>query len=316
MVVRNKNLASAVLSLAILVSSVAGVSVVAAESASAAAAGQVQLQAVNVTINGTVQTFDQPAILHTGSTMVPMRGVFEALDATINWDNATRTVTATKGDTTIVLTIGNAYAHVNGSKVVLTKEALIVNGSTMVPLRFVAEALGAKVDWNANTQTAIIQSAGGSSTIGTSTGVTAPSVGTSQYAGLKIHHGTHTYASANQNEYDTVYQIAKDSLATIDRIDLRSEFGVELSDYLLNGVRVTYEGRSKNAYDMTIRGWEDQLSVFTNNNISTNTIFEVLKVGKLISNEIGTTDNLKVVSSTKSAYHALVQDLIDCDSSA
>jgi hypothetical protein len=88
--------------------------------------------------------------------MVPMRGVFEALNAKVEWDNATRTVTATKGDTTIKLTIGNKYAYVNGQKVALATEAIIVNGSTMVPLRFVAESLGAKVEWNNATRTAII----------------------------------------------------------------------------------------------------------------------------------------------------------------
>lgn len=88
--------------------------------------------------------------------MVPMRGVFEALKAEVKWDGATQTVTATKGNTTIKLTIGNNYAYVNGKKVALAAEAIIVNGSTMVPLRFVAEALGAKVAWDGATKTAII----------------------------------------------------------------------------------------------------------------------------------------------------------------
>lgn len=128
----------------------------AAENASAASVQQSQYEEVNVTIDGVLQHFPQSAILYKGSTMVPMRGVFEALKAEVKWDGATQTVTATKGNTTIKLTIGNNYAYVNGKKVALAAEAIIVNGSTMVPLRFVAEALGAKVAWDGATKTAII----------------------------------------------------------------------------------------------------------------------------------------------------------------
>jgi len=56
--------------------------------------------------------------------------------------------------------VENLIDHVNGQKVALAKEAMIVNGSTMVPLRFVAEALGAKVGWDAPTYTAIITNQG------------------------------------------------------------------------------------------------------------------------------------------------------------
>ncbi|WP_179292109.1 stalk domain-containing protein [Paenibacillus campinasensis] len=156
MTIRNKKLASTMVSLAILGSSFGGVSAVAAESVTVAAVQQSQYQEVNVTIDGKLQQYPQSAILHGGSTLVPLRGVFEALNAEVKWDNPTQTVTATKGDTTIVLTIGNTYAHINGQKVVLAKEAMVINGSTMVPLRFVAEALGAKVEWNNTTRTAII----------------------------------------------------------------------------------------------------------------------------------------------------------------
>ncbi|XID95619.1 copper amine oxidase N-terminal domain-containing protein [Paenibacillaceae bacterium WGS1546] len=123
----------------------------AAESTAVATAKVVQ-----VVINEEVQEFDQPAIMLDGNTMVPMRGIFEKLGATIKWDNATRTVTGTKGTTTVVLQIGSKTAKVNGKTVTLTAPATIVNGSTMVPLRFVSESLGADVKWDAGTYTATI----------------------------------------------------------------------------------------------------------------------------------------------------------------
>jgi len=113
-----------------------------------------------VKIDGRVQKYSQPAIVVNGSTMVPMRGVFETLGATISWDDNTQTVTGTKGSVIIKITVGSKIAYINGAKVTLTTSAIIKNGSTLVPLRFVSEALGANVTWDYKTNTANIISAG------------------------------------------------------------------------------------------------------------------------------------------------------------
>lgn len=113
---------------------------------------------VNVVIDGKLQTFSQPAIVKKGSTLVPLRGVFEALKADVSWNAKTGTVTATKGSIKIVLTVGKSVAYVNGKAVTLTAKAEIINGSTMVPLRFVSESLKANVSWDSNTFTATITS--------------------------------------------------------------------------------------------------------------------------------------------------------------
>lgn len=112
---------------------------------------------VNVAIDGAKMSFSQSAVLSSeGNTLVPMRAIFEELGATITWDQATRTVTAMKDSTTIVLTIGNATATVNGTIVPLATPAVLISGNTMVPLRFIAESLGAQVGWENETSTAII----------------------------------------------------------------------------------------------------------------------------------------------------------------
>ncbi|WP_165867584.1 stalk domain-containing protein [Paenibacillus pinisoli] len=67
----------------------------------------------------------QSAIIKNGSIFVPLRGVFEALKADVKWDQATQTVTATKGNTTVVLTIGKTTATVNGKTVTLAAKAEI-----------------------------------------------------------------------------------------------------------------------------------------------------------------------------------------------
>ncbi|WP_170880352.1 WG repeat-containing protein [Paenibacillus odorifer] len=123
-------------------------------------AASVTYKIANVTIDGVKQSFPQSAVVSSeGNSFVPMRAIFEKLGSTVKWDQKTNTAMAVKGMTNIKLTIGKTTATVNGKSVTLTAAAFTLNGNTMVPLRFVAEALGAKVGWNNSTQTVIITSA-------------------------------------------------------------------------------------------------------------------------------------------------------------
>ncbi|SHI74505.1 Endonuclease YncB, thermonuclease family [Geosporobacter subterraneus DSM 17957] len=117
-----------------------------------------------VTVDGKQLQFDVPPAVVQGRTLVPLRAIFEALGATLDWDNPTKTVTGTKGSTTIVLTIGNKTATINGAKKDLDVPGTIINSRTLVPARFIAEALGAKVDWDAATKTVVIKSGAAATT--------------------------------------------------------------------------------------------------------------------------------------------------------
>lgn len=94
-----------------------------------------------------------------GTVMVPVRFVVEQLDADVEWNAETRQVTITdplSGNVT-VLTIDSTSASVNGKTVTLEKPAALVEGSTYLPVRFVAEeVMKAKVGWDPNTQTVSI----------------------------------------------------------------------------------------------------------------------------------------------------------------
>jgi len=100
------------------------------------------------TVNGKSTTLEQGALIRNGRTMVPLRFITEAMGATLAWDAATRTAAITLADTKISLTIDKAVAKVNGYDVALDAPAAIVNGKTVVPLRFVAESMGANTVWN------------------------------------------------------------------------------------------------------------------------------------------------------------------------
>lgn len=108
---------------------------------------------VFVEIDGQKQVFDQPPVIVNNRTLVPLRGIFESLHADVQWDQANMTVTATKGNTSISLQIGSKQASKNGQLLELDVEAQLVNNRTMVPARFVSEALGAIVKWDGEKHT-------------------------------------------------------------------------------------------------------------------------------------------------------------------
>jgi hypothetical protein len=291
---------------------------------------QLQYEEVNVTIDGILQKFPQSAILYKGSTMVPMRGVFEALKAEVKWDGATQTVTATKGDTTIKLTIGNNYAYVNDQKVALTAEAIIVNGSTMVPLRFVAESLGAKVEWDGATKTAIISQG---SEIKPGSGVTNPAQNQTNPAQNQqdpVHwyekeeyryngiDATETkgrlYGAENQKEYDAVLKIAKEALADLDSIPVPQG----MIDVLYNGKSFSPNQRAKTIYEVELMGATQVYKPLLDAGISPDTLVKEYKVAKIVSKITNTTSQEVEETSpgVSSAYDALVEGQIDCDSLA
>ncbi len=109
---------------------------------------------VAIVVNGSQIQFDQPPIERAGRVFVPLRGVFERLGATVVYDNGT--INATGNGRNVSLRIGSNQATVNGQTQNLDDAPFIVGSSTLVPLRFIAQALGASVDWNNNTSTVTI----------------------------------------------------------------------------------------------------------------------------------------------------------------
>ena len=103
---------------------------------------------ITVRVNGGKINSDVGAFINDGRTMVPLRAIFEALGCTILWDDATKTVTAQKNNTTIKLTIGEDKLYKDNSSITLGAPALIADGRTMVPVRAISEALGATVTWD------------------------------------------------------------------------------------------------------------------------------------------------------------------------
>lgn len=113
---------------------------------------------VKVKLDGKYITFDTKPCLIGGRTMVPLRAIFEALGASVDWDDATQTVTSYNEAYLVKCTIGENKMFVNNEIKMMDVPPMLVDGRTLVPARFVAEAFACKVDWDADNSTVIITS--------------------------------------------------------------------------------------------------------------------------------------------------------------
>jgi hypothetical protein len=112
-------------------------------------------QQVSVTVNGQPLALSPGPIERTGRVFVPLRGIFERMGATVVYSAGT--INATKGSTTMSLQIGSTQATVNGQSQTLDVAPFIVGATTYVPLRFIAQSLGANVGYDNSTRVVAIQ---------------------------------------------------------------------------------------------------------------------------------------------------------------
>ncbi len=103
---------------------------------------------IKVKVNGRTVAMDTNPYILRDHALVPIRFIAEALSADeVQWNGTDRTVFIKYGDDTIHFKIDSTHATVSGEDVELRTPAKIKNNRTYVPIRFVAENMGAKVDW-------------------------------------------------------------------------------------------------------------------------------------------------------------------------
>lgn len=129
---------------------------------------------VAVSIDGTTVNIAPPPVIAGGRVLVPLRGVFERLGASVVYSNGE--INATGNGNEISLHIGSTQATINGSPQTLDVAPFIIGASTYVPLRFVSEALGAGVQWDEADHLVAITTTGGQ------TGGPPPDAGAPSYA--------------------------------------------------------------------------------------------------------------------------------------
>lgn len=99
----------------------------------------------------------QPYIDRNNRAMVPYRVIAQALGAKVHWKEKERSVTLQKGDSTIVLTVGQKTVRLNGKVITMDTAPVIQGNRTMVPVRYVSELLGAFVHWDQASATVIVK---------------------------------------------------------------------------------------------------------------------------------------------------------------
>lgn len=109
-----------------------------------------------VTVNGIRCAGDVDPVIENGRMLVPLRQVFEKMGAEVVWDDTEKTATCTLGETSVCVTLNSANAKIGNETYILDASPALINGRILVPVRFIAEGLGATVTWRENTKTAEI----------------------------------------------------------------------------------------------------------------------------------------------------------------
>ncbi|MBO8164033.1 MAG: N-acetylmuramoyl-L-alanine amidase [Brevibacillus sp.] len=121
----------------------------------AAAAGAGESAPIHLVIEGKQVQADVPPLIQNGRTMVPIRVIAEGLGADVSWNQSSQTAVITQGERRLELKLNSPTALVNGKQMKLDAPPLLKNDRMLLPLRFVGEALGLTVGWEANSRTVV-----------------------------------------------------------------------------------------------------------------------------------------------------------------
>ncbi len=114
-------------------------------------------QTISVYLKGQRMNFDSSPIIEAGTTLVPVRTIFEALGMDVVWDDTTNSITAQKDGLNITVVIGSRTAIKNEETITLSAAPIITEENrTLVPVRFIAKSCGLTVDWKEDTKTVSI----------------------------------------------------------------------------------------------------------------------------------------------------------------
>lgn len=116
---------------------------------------------INIKLNGNFEYFYNKPVLTNGRVFLPFRELFVFFDMRVAWEEETQTAVATNDTTEIKITVDNTSAYVNNEEKILDVPALLIDGRTYVPMRFVAESLGYTVGWDNRNQIVNIYTNGG-----------------------------------------------------------------------------------------------------------------------------------------------------------
>ncbi|MCR4718259.1 MAG: copper amine oxidase N-terminal domain-containing protein [Firmicutes bacterium] len=113
---------------------------------------------IRVSVDNQFLSFDVAPRLIGGRTMVPLRAIFESLGAVVSWDDETKTITAYNEVSMVQTKINSNIMYVNYKEVQMDTAPMIIDGRTLIPVRFIAEAFNCDVNWDGNAKLVTIVS--------------------------------------------------------------------------------------------------------------------------------------------------------------
>lgn len=113
---------------------------------------------ISVYLDAAKIEFDVKPQIINGRTMVPIRAIFESMGADVLWDKDTRSAICTKNDTVVKMTVDSTRMYINNQLTIMDVSPVIIDGRTLAPARYVAEAFGAEVSWDADNSSVLITS--------------------------------------------------------------------------------------------------------------------------------------------------------------
>ena len=112
-----------------------------------------QVDSNTINIGSRSVTINTAPVIINGRTLIPFRGVGEAMCGNVDWNDDTKTVTITLGSNKVEMTVDSKTAYFNNKAQTLDVAPVILNGRTMLPARFIAESFGFDVNWDNDTKT-------------------------------------------------------------------------------------------------------------------------------------------------------------------
>lgn len=113
---------------------------------------------ISVYLDGSKVEFDVKPLIINERTMVPIRAIFEKMGATVEWNQSTSSAVCTKDDTVVKMTVNSTNMYVNNQKIEMDTTPIVIDGRTLAPARYVAEAFGSEVEWDQQNSAVIITS--------------------------------------------------------------------------------------------------------------------------------------------------------------
>lgn len=103
---------------------------------------------VSVIVDNVKVEFDQSPVIIDGTTLVPVRAVFEQAGAEVSWDQDTQTATLVKDNYTVTIKLNDTVLYKNGTQIALAKPAQIINDRVLIPVRAIGEAMDFDINWD------------------------------------------------------------------------------------------------------------------------------------------------------------------------